>query len=429
MNLKNNLLLIAKWLFICILIGIFSGCASAFFLVSLEWVTQYREHHNWIIWLLPIGGLCIGLMYYFYGSDVVKGNNLLLEEYENPQKTIPIKMAPMVLIGTLITHLFGGSAGREGTAVQMSGAIADQFNRLSSRARHPELSRGAREKLNNSDRKTLIILGISAGFASVFGTPLAGALFALEVLYFSKITYKSIVLSFLTAYIAYFTVEFWQVKHTHYSIPEIPQLTIIHFSWIIVAGVVFGLTAMLFSRSTHLWGKLFSKYIKEAPLRPFIGGLILVVAIYGIGTTKYIGLGIPTIVESFSTTNQWYDFLLKILFTGFTLGAGFKGGEVTPLFFIGATLGSALSLVIPLPIALLAGMGFVAVFSGATHTPIACTVMGMELFGIESGLFIGIACVIAYYSSGSVGIYNSQIVKGAKYKLYQRFKRKDLEDF
>jgi len=429
MNLKNNLLLIAKWLFICILIGIFSGCASAFFLVSLEWVTQYREHHNWIIWLLPVGGLCIGLMYYFYGSDVVKGNNLLLEEYENPQKTIPIKMAPMVLIGTLITHLFGGSAGREGTAVQMSGAIADQFNRLSSRARHPELSRGAREKLNNSDRKTLIILGISAGFASVFGTPLAGALFALEVLYFSKITYKSIVLSFLTAYIAYFTVEFWQVKHTHYSIPEIPQLTIIHFSWIIVAGVVFGLTAMLFSRSTHLWGKLFSKYIKEAPLRPFIGGLILVVAIYGIGTTKYIGLGIPTIVESFSTTNQWYDFLLKILFTGFTLGAGFKGGEVTPLFFIGATLGSALSLVIPLPIALLAGMGFVAVFSGATHTPIACTVMGMELFGIESGLFIGIACVIAYYSSGSVGIYNSQIVKGAKYKLYQRFKRKDLEDF
>ena len=429
MNLKNNLLLIAKWLFICILIGIFSGCASAFFLVSLEWVTQYREHHNWIIWLLPIGGLCIGLMYYFYGSDVVKGNNLLLEEYENPQKTIPIKMAPMVLIGTLITHLFGGSAGREGTAVQMSGAIADQFNRLSSRARHPELSRGAREKLNNSDRKTLIILGISAGFASIFGTPLAGALFALEVLYFSKITYKSIVLSFLTAYIAYFTVEFYQVKHTHYSIPEIPQLTIIHFSWIIVAGVVFGLTAMLFSRSTHLWGKLFSKYIKEAPLRPFIGGLILVVAIYGIGTTKYIGLGIPTIVESFSTTNQWYDFLLKILFTGFTLGAGFKGGEVTPLFFIGATLGSALSLVIPLPIALLAGMGFVAVFSGATHTPIACTVMGMELFGIESGLFIGIACVIAYYSSGSVGIYNSQIVKGAKYKLYQRFKRKDLEDF
>ncbi len=415
MNLKNTILLLTKWIIICVMIGIFSGSASAFFLVSLEWVTQFREHNNWIIWLLPIGGLAIGLLYHYQGKEVVKGNNLLLEEYENPKKTIPLKMAPMVLLSTLITHLFGGSAGREGTAVQMSGAIADQFKKPFN--------------LNDSDRKTLIILGISAGFASVFGTPLAGALFALEVLYFSKITYKSILLSFFVAYVAYFTVEFWQVKHTHYHIPIVPQLTLINFSWIIIAGVLFGLTAMLFSRTTHFWGRLFSKHIQDAPLRPFVGGLILVAAIYLIGTTKYIGLGIPTIVESFSTPNEYYDFLLKVLFTGFTLGAGFKGGEVTPLFFVGATLGSALSLIIPLPIALLAGMGFVAVFSGATHTPIACTIMGMELFGLQSGVFIGIACVIAYFSSGSIGIYHSQIVKGAKYKLYQRFKRKDLEDF
>lgn len=429
MNLKNTFLLTFKWILICVMIGVLSGSASAFFLVSLDWVTQFREGNNWIIWLLPMGGLAIGLLYHYYGKDVVKGNNILLEEYENPKETIPIKMAPMVLIGTLITHLFGGSAGREGTAVQMSGAIADQFNKLSFRARHFERSRETRDKLNNHDRKILIILGISAGFASVFGTPLAGALFALEVLYFSKINFKSIILSFLVAYVAYFTVEFWHVKHTHYSIPIVPEMTIINFVWIIMIGILFGLTAMLFSKTTHFWAKLFSKYIQYAPLRPFVGGLILAIAIYYIGTTKYIGLGIPTLVESFSTTNEWYDFLLKILFTGFTLGAGFKGGEVTPLFFIGATLGSALSLIIPLPIALLAGLGFVAVFSGATHTPIACTIMGMELFGIESGLFIGIACVVAYFSSGSVGIYHSQIVKGAKHKLYQRIKRQNLEDF
>lgn len=415
MNIKKITLLTFKWILICVLIGIFSGSASAFFLVSLEWVTQFREHHNWIIWLLPMGGLAIGLLYHYYGNDVVKGNNLLLEEYETPKKTIPLKMAPLVLIGTLITHLFGGSAGREGTAVQMGGAIADQFKELF--------------KLNNSDRKTLIILGISAGFASVFGTPLAGALFALEVLYFSKINFKSIVLSFLVAYVAYFTVEFWHVKHTHYTIPIVPEITLKIIPWIIIVGILFGLTSMLFSRTTHFWGRLFSKTIPYAPLRPFVGGIILAIAIYFIGTTKYIGLGIPTIVDSFSTPNASYDFLLKILFTGFTLGAGFKGGEVTPLFFVGATLGSALSLVVPLPIALLAGMGFVAVFSGATHTPIACTIMGMELFGLESGLFIGIACVVAYFSSGSIGIYNAQIVKGAKYKLYQRIKRQNLEDF
>lgn len=412
-NAKKIMLVTVKWIFICALTGIFSGSASAFFLVALEWVTHYRENNNWLIWLLPIGGLIIGLCYHYYGKDVVKGNNLLLEEYENPQKTIPLKMAPLVLIGTLLTHLFGGSAGREGTAVQMGGAISDQFTTLFN--------------LDNSDRKTLIILGISAGFASVFGTPLAGALFALEVLYFSKISFKSIPLSFITAYVAYFTVEFWEVKHTHYSIPTIPEINLTTLFWVILASILFGLAAMLFSRSTHFWGTLFSKNISYPPLRPFIGGIILALAIYFIGTTKYIGLGVPMIVDAFSNSNASYDFLLKILFTGFTLGAGFKGGEVTPLFFVGATLGSALSLLIPLPIAILAGMGFVAVFSGATHTPIACTVMGMELFGIESGVFIGIACIIAYFSSGSVGIYKAQIVKGAKYRLYQKVKTKDIE--
>ena len=410
-NIKKIILLIFKWSFICMLIGLFSGVASAFFLAALEWVTQIREQNNWIIWLLPIGGLIIGLGYYYLGQQVVKGNNLLLEEYENPQHTIPLKMAPLVLTGTLITHLFGGSAGREGTAIQMGGAIADQFTNLF--------------KLDNSERKTILILGISAGFASIFGTPLAGALFALEVVYFSKINFKSIVLSFFTAYAAYFTVELCQVKHTHYSIPIVPEITLINVLWTILISLLFGLAAMLFSRSTHFWQTLFLKTVPFPPLRPFIGGIILAIIIYFIGTTKYIGLGIPMIVDAFSTPNASYDFLIKILFTGFTLGAGFKGGEVTPLFFVGATLGSALSVVIPLPIALLAGLGFVAVFSGATHTPIACTVMGMELFGVESGIFIVLASFIAYFSSGSVGIYQAQIVKGPKYRLYKKMKRKE----
>lgn len=414
MNLKKNILLLSKWIFISIVLGFLSGSASAFFLVALEWVSQYRNQHNWIIWLLPFGGLVIGLIYYYYGQEVVKGNNLLLEEYEKPVKIIPLKMAPLVLLGTLITHLFGGSAGREGTAVQIGGAIADQFTTFF--------------KLDNFARRTLILMGISAGFASVFGTPLAGALFALEVLYFSKIDFKSIVLSFVVAYCAYYTVEFWQVAHTHYTIPIVPDITTPLFGWAIIVSIFFGFAAMLFSRSTHFWGKRFAKTIPYPPLRPFVGGIILAVAFYFIGTTKYMGLGVPVIVDAFSNANTSYDFLLKILFTGFTLGAGFKGGEVTPLFFVGATLGSALSVYVPLPIALLAGMGFVAVFSGATHTPIACTVMGIELFGLESGSYIAIACLVAYYCSGSVGIYHSQIVRGSKFKLYQRFQRQNFKD-
>ncbi|MEC5164630.1 H+/Cl- antiporter ClcA [Flavobacterium sp. PL11] len=412
-KIKKNLFFSFKWILICSLIGILSGSASAFFLVALEYMSQTRIANNWIIWLLPIGGLLIGLSYHYWGKTAVKGNNLLLEEYANPQKAIPLKMAPLVLFGTLITHLFGGSAGREGTAVQMGGAIADQFTQIF--------------KLDNFDRKTILILGISAGFASIFGTPLAGAIFALELVIFSKINFKSFPLSFLTAYIAYFTVEFWQVKHTHYSIPFIPEMDLKTILWVILVSILFGMAALLFSRSTHLWGKLFSKTIAYPPLRPFIGGIILAIAFYFIGSSKYTGLGVPIIVDAFSVANAPYDFLLKILFTGFTLGAGFKGGEVTPLFFVGATLGSALSIVVPLPIALLAGMGFVAVFSGATHTPIACTVMGMELFGVESGVFIGLACLVAYFSSGSIGIYSSQIIRGPKYFLYQKLRQKPAD--
>ena len=413
MNLPKTFRLSIQWIVICALIGFISGSASAFFLVSLEWVTQIREHNTWVIWLLPIGGLIIGLLYHYYGASVVKGNNLLLEEYENPQKLIPFKMAPLVLIGTLITHLVGGSAGREGTAVQMGGAIADRFSNWF--------------QLDKIDRKTILILGISAGFASVFGTPLAGALFALEVVYFSKINFKSVVLSFAVAYAAYYTVELWQVQHTHYSISYLPEINGMNIVWTMGTGILFGLAAMLFSRTTHFWSQLFSKYIHYAPIRPLIGGAVLAIILFYIGTTKYIGLGVPEIVNAFSTPNKSYDFLIKILFTSFTLGAGFKGGEVTPLFFVGATLGSALSVIVPLPIALLAGMGFVAVFSGATHTPIACTVMGIELFGIESGVFIVIACVVAYFTSGAIGIYHSQIVKGPKSYLYKKINRFRLD--
>jgi H+/Cl- antiporter ClcA len=411
---KSYLIYPLKWLVICLMVGLFSGLASAFFLVSLEWVSTIRDGHLWIIWLLPFGGLLIGLLYHYYGKEVVKGTNLILEEYEHSKKTIPLKMMPLVLFTTLITHLFGGSAGREGTAVQMGSSIADQFSVIF--------------KLSKPERKTLLIIGISAGFASIFGTPFAGAIFAIEVLFFSKVVYRSILPSFFTAFVAFYVVEFLQIKHTHYSIPNVPEFTFSNLGWVLLVSILFGLTAMLFSKTTHFFGTLFCKFIAFPPARPLIGGIILAIAFYFIGTTKFVGLGIPQIENAFHNPSASFDFLMKLLFTTFTLGAGFKGGEVTPLFFIGATLGSALSVIVPLPVALLAGMGFVAVFSGATHTPIACLIMGIELFGIDCGIYIGIACVIAYFCSGLVGIYSSQIVKGPKESLYKRFRKESFQN-
>ena len=399
---SSSLFFLLKWTSICVLIGGFTGSVSAIFLWTLEWATNYREANLWIIALLPLGGFIIGLSYHLYGESVVKGNNLLLEEFHSPKKIIPFKMAPLVFLGTVLTHLFGGSAGREGTAVQIGGAIADQFTKIF--------------KLSNLDRKIILIAGISAGFSSVFGTPLAGAIFALEVMIIGRIKFDAIIPSFLAAIFANYFCDIWQISHhTHYTISSVSDLTPATILWSLLAGIIFGLVSMLFSKSTHFWGNLFKKHIKYPPLRPVIGGAILALVVYFMGTTKYIGLGVPTIVDAFNIDLNSYDFFLKLIFTSFTLGAGFKGGEVTPLFFIGATLGNVLIWFIPLPMGLLAGMGFVAVFAGATNTPIACTIMGIELFGIESGVFIALACITSYLFSGHYGIYSSQIIGSPKH--------------
>lgn len=377
------------------LVGVLSGSASAIFLVSLDWATNFRESNLWLIALLPLAGFGIGYVYHHYGANSVKGSNLLLEELYHSKNPIPLRMTPLVLFGTIISHLFGGSAGREGTAVQMGSSLADQLTKWFS--------------LNQENRRLIIICGVSGGFASVFGTPLAGAIFSLEWMLNRKFRWKSIFPAFLAAFVADWTCElFWGVGHTIYSIPVVPIHTLMNLALVIPAGIAFGLAARLFAETGHGVSAIFKYTISYPPLRPVVGGVLVALIVYLSGSTTYIGLGIPRIVEAFETPLPWYDWLAKTGLTGLTLGSGFKGGEVTPLFFTGATLGNALSALIPLPLALLAGMGFVGVFSGATNTPLACTVMGMELFGYESGIFLGMACLIAYFFSGRGSIYDSQ---------------------
>ena len=397
-----------KWLAIYLLIGGIVGTATAFFLQTLDDVTLFREKHIWVVYFLPIAGLVIGLVYYYYGESANKGNNLIIETHHSLQngetaKPIPFKMAPMVFLSTLLTHIAGGSAGREGTAVQMGGAIADQFTGLF--------------KLNAADRKTLLIIGISSGFAAVFGTPLAGAFFAIEILSITNTKKNQLAASLFVAYIAHYSCLAWQIKHTIYSIPSIPAISLTTLAWAIIAGILFGLTALAFTSTGKLFENIFNK-IKFAPLRPFIGGIIIALFIVLFNSTKFIGLGIPSIQDAFTNNAGQFDFAIKLILTSFTLSAGFKGGEVTPLFFIGATLGNLLIWFIPLPMALLAGMGFVAVFSGATNCVFASIALGLELFGMKAGIYVGLASIAAYFTSGPNGIYSAKYKTGAKYVLY-----------
>lgn len=393
-----------KWIVLGSVVGILSGTASAFFLNSLEYVTDIRLDHPWLLYLLPLGGVMVSFLYMRYGKNSSKGNNLIIEQIQDGTETIPLRMAPLVLFGTLVTHLFGGSAGREGTAVQMGGSLAEWFGKLI--------------KINPMDRKILLMCGISGGFGSIFGTPLAGTLFGLEVVTIGVISQQALLPCFVASFVGHLvTTQFWGVHHTHYVVNEFPALGLMIILKVILASVIFGLVSILFSELTHYLKRTFTKLISNPMLKGAIGGLIIIALVFVVGSRDYLGLGIPLIKDSFEGEVSPFAFLWKLIFTSLTLGTGFQGGEVTPLFAIGATLGHALAGILQVYGPFLAALGFIAVFCGATSTPIACFLMGIELFGSEGAVYMFIACLVSYLFSGHSSIYTSQLIGVSKSHL------------
>lgn len=397
-------------------IAVITGLLVAFFLWMLDYATELRWNNNWLIYLLPLSGVVITLLYQLYGKGTEAGNNLIINEiHESTENGVSLRMAPIIIFTTVFTHLFGGSAGREGTAVQIGGSIASYFSRTI--------------KLSKSDKSVLLMASIAAGFGAVFGTPIAGTVFALEVLSIGRIKYDALLPCLFAAILADVVCTACGITHTDYYINYHQSALWLNLSVdfvllakVALSGIAFGLVAMLFVKTSDIIKETSSKFINQKWIVPIIGGGLVLAISYLLGTTDYLGLGVKTpsgsgvsIVSAFNKDGaEAFSWFWKLLLTTITLSMGFKGGEVTPLFFIGATLGNTLAVWLGCPIDLLAGLGFIAVFAAATNTPLASVILGVELFGGEYILFYAISCVVAYYFSGNKGIYHSQRVEVSK---------------
>ncbi|MCF8448770.1 MAG: voltage-gated chloride channel family protein [Taibaiella sp.] len=409
---------ILKWIAIVTPVSVIVGSIVAFFLWLLDAATKFRWQHQWLLFLLPIAGIGIHFLYKRWGKSADAGSNLIMDEIHQPQVGVPVRMTPLILITTVITHLFGGSAGREGTAVQIGGSVASLL--------------GKWFRLSKEDVRIILMAGVAAGFGAVFGTPLTGAIFALEFLAIGRIKYDALIPCLMASILADVVCGAWGIHHTEYQIlfsgSKSFTFPFIHFDFLLFAkvafaGLAFGLSAYMFSFLSHSIKHYAHRLIKTRRwLIPAFGGSIIILLTLLLNTQDYLGLGVTSIypdgasiVNAFKQggVTEW-SWLWKLLFTAITLGAGFKGGEVTPLFFIGAALGNTIAVITGAPVDLFAGLGFVAVFAGATNTPLACIIMGIELFGTENVLYFAVACFIAYSFSGHSGIYTAQRVAVTK---------------
>ncbi|MBL8005318.1 MAG: chloride channel protein [Candidatus Kapabacteria bacterium] len=359
-----------------VIIGLF----SAWFLSTLEYTTTTFGKYPLLLWGLPIVGLLVGVIYDKFGKEANYGTNHIINSSREINTIIPFRMAPFVFFGTLLSHLVGASAGREGTAVQVGGVIGEQIRKWLN--------------VDDSFKSLFLMCGIAAGFSSVFGLPFAGGVFAVE-LCFSKITKRWYLIPIFCCAV----VSHWVCIQTgihHLSLPTIliPTVTIHTIIYIVVVAIACLLVGFLFVYSTKQISSILTTSITYKPLHPFIGGIVLLIGYHLVGDMKFAGLGIETITNGFTLPQGNTDFFLKLLFTSITVGSGFKGGEVTPLFFIGVTMATFLLLFIPLPLSFMATLCFVGVFSAATKLPIASFVMGIELFGFEIGLYILIVTLV-----------------------------------
>lgn len=397
----SNLALFFKWVLLSCIAGLVVGAISSLFALCMNFVTQFRTSHIWIIYFLPLAGCFIVFLYSLFHYKNDKGTNLVLSTI-HAESELPFRMAPLIFISTIITHLFGGSAGREGAALQLGGSIGNQLGRVL--------------HLDENDTRVIVMCGMSAAFSAVFGTPIAAAIFSLEVVSVGVMYYAALMPCVFSSIIASMFSAKMCIESENFTIQAIPSLSTIPCLKIIFLAMLCAGLSVVFCMMLHGTGDLFRKYIKNPYLRIVLASFTILLITKLLGTTDYLGAGIPVIDETIHTHVKPLAFFWKMVLTALTLESGFKGGEIVPSFFIGSTFGCLFGTLAGISPSLCAATGMIAVFCGVTNCPVTSLFISFELFGFEGIPYFLIAVSVSYLLSGYYGLYKDQTIVYSKYK-------------
>lgn len=395
-----------QWLVLGVTIGALVGTVGALFGHALIWANAMRKAYPFVVYGLPVGGLLIVALYRGAKNTDDRGTNTIIGALQDGTD-ISFKTAPLIFISTTITQLVGGSAGREGAALQLGGSIANNTAKLL--------------RFKDSSRKMLIMCGMSAGFSALFGTPLAASFFSIEMACVGYLQLAGLVPCVISAYTGYFMAKLFQIPPEVFPVEAMPALTPVLLLQVVALAVIIGLVSILFCKVLHGAEHAYAHYIKNPYLRIGIAGILLILLTGAMGTRAYLGSGMELIEEIFHHGNaKWYTFLLKILFTAVTLGAGFKGGEIVPSFTIGAALGFVCGSLFGLPVELAAACGMAGLFCGVTNCPVTALLISFELFGFAAMPCYIVVVAVSYLISGYHSLYHKQKFIWSKTNLSQK---------
>jgi len=394
-----------KWGLLGVLMGGIGGVLGAVFHHALHFVTHVRSEYPWLIWLLPVGGVLTIVIYRVFKLWNNRGTNEIIDAILNGE---PVKgmIAPVIFLATAITHLFGGSAGREGAALQLGGSTASMLGRLL--------------KLNENERTVLTMAGMSAVFAGLFGTPLTATFFCMEFESVGTVFTPALLPCYLAAFMASRVSGYMGVHAETFLLEETVPFTFSTNWQMLVLSVLIGLLGIFMCYTFHEAEHFAAKRLPNSWLRIVLGGLAITVLTLLVGDHRYNGAGMDMALKAVGGEADWYDFLMKLLFTAVTLSAGFKGGEIVPTFCIGATFGCLVGSIIGLDPGFAAALGLVGLFCSATNSPFASIMLSIEMFGAANMQLFTFTCVIAFVISGNWGLYASQIIQFSKSRMVRK---------